>query len=307
MKTHFSSVALLCLSALVWAASPRVTFASDPNLPSQLEARNIPPGPPGPLEWETDFKKMETKENQLTADFTFGFTNISDKEVIIQRVQPSCSCTVAKLPEQPWHLAPHTNGQLAISVDLKGKAGEFEKQIRVWWGGKDSKVDPKELRVSVKMPDRNLMRAKNMKIALADRQAVFKGECANCHAAPAKKLSGMALYHEVCGVCHEAHPRNPVVPDLRLLPHPTDLAFWKTNIIYGKAGTMMPAFAQSQGGPLTEAQVDELANAIEAAFPYSRFGGHPPQPQPAPPEVIPAGAPRIGGKPIIKPDGPDNE
>lgn len=251
----------------------------------------IPATPPGQappaasplaqLAWEADQKRLLVKEGAITAEFSFGVTNISDTEVVIDHVTASCSCTVAKLPSQPWHLTPGAKGQLGVTVDLKGKVGEFEKTLKVFFSDKDT--PPKVLRVSVKLPDRKIMREKNMLLSQADRQAVFKGDCAKCHAEPAKTTSGMALYHEICGICHEAKPRASIVPELRLLPHPTDYVFWKTMIANGKPGTLMPAFASSQGGPLTEEQVDDLAKAIEAAFPYSRFGGHPPEAVPTPP------------------------
>ena len=249
-------------------------------------AQPAPPASPTPaptavspltqLAWDADRKETNTGPNQATAGFSFGVTNISDSEVVIDHVKGSCSCTVAKLPSQPWHLAPHTNGQIGVAVDLKGKFGDFEKRLTVFFA--DKNTPPKILTVKVKMPDRKIMRERNTEMSKADRQAVFKGDCAVCHAEPAKHESGMALYHQVCGICHEARPRADMVPDLRLLPHPTDYAFWKEFITNGKTNTLMPAFAISQGGPLTDEQIDSLAKAIDTAFPYSRFGGNPPQP-----------------------------
>jgi hypothetical protein len=55
---------------------------------------------------------------------------------------------------------------------------------------------------------------------------------------------------------------------LHLINHPIDLEFWKTNIANGKAGTLMPAFAASQGGPLNDAQVEDLAKDCLRAMPY---------------------------------------
>jgi mono/diheme cytochrome c family protein len=255
-------------------------------------AQSFPPGfstpqvesPLTQLSWENDHQHASPKPTDLTADFTFAFTNISDSEIVIDHVKTSCSCTAAKLPSQPWHLPAHTNGQINVSVNLKGKDGEFEKTITVFFG--NSNTAPKALEVKVSMPNRMKMRNDNMQLAQADRQAVFKGECAKCHAEPAKTLTGMALYHEICGVCHEAHPRASMVPDLRLIrDKPTDFTFWKTNIAYGKPGTLMPAFATSQGGPLTDEQIDMLAKAIDSAYPYARFAPHPIEPIHAGPQA----------------------
>lgn len=222
------------------------------------------------LSWANEHQHAAPKFSDTTSEFDFAFTNISNSEIVIDHVNTSCSCTAARLPSQPWHLAPHTNGQIHVTVNLKGKDGEFEKKVTVFFA--DPNTPPKELEVSVKMPDRNKMRADNTKIAQADRQAVFKGDCAKCHAEPAQHYTGMALYHEICGVCHEARPRASIVPDLRLIMQPpTDFTFWKTNIAHGKAGTLMPAFAKSEGGPLTDEQIDDLARTIDRAYPYARF------------------------------------
>jgi mono/diheme cytochrome c family protein len=249
-------------------------------------------GASSPLVWESEHLEVVPKINEPTVQFSFGVTNTSDSEVVIERVEASCSCTVAKLPSQPWHLSPHTNAQLGVTVDLKGKAGQFDKHLTVFFISPD--LPPKVLEVTVKMPDRKPMRDENMKLALADRQAVFKGDCAKCHAEPAKTASGMELFHQVCGICHEAKPRATMVPDLRLInTHPTDYAFWKTMIANGKPGTLMPAFAISQGGPLTDEQIDSLAKMIDEAYPWSRFSGTPPPTKNGPPV--------IDGKPLIDP------
>jgi mono/diheme cytochrome c family protein len=115
-------------------------------------------------------------------------------------------------------------------------------------------------------------RLKNMQLALADRQAVFKSqECAKCHADPARgKTDGRLVYGAVCATCHDSQLRAAVVPDLRTLHHPTDAEHWRRWITYGRAGSMMPAFAESQGGPLTEQQINALVDFMVLAFPNRR-------------------------------------
>jgi len=64
------------------------------------------------MAWDSDHKQIAPKDEQLTADFSFSFTNISNAGIVIAEVKTSCSCTLAKLPVQPWPIAPHTNGQI---------------------------------------------------------------------------------------------------------------------------------------------------------------------------------------------------
>ena len=222
--------------------------------------------PETPLLWSSDHLETNTTATQATADYVFSVTNVSDAEIVIDHVKPSCSCTSAKMPNQPWHLAPHTGGQIQVSVDLKGKMGTFDKTVGIYFA--DTNQPPKFLRVTVKMPDRKIMREANLKMATADRQAVFKGDCATCHSEPAKYSTGHPLYRQVCGICHDAKPRASFVPELRMINHPMDYEFWRTNIAYGHPGTLMPAFAKSEGGPLTDEQIDMLAKDCLKGMPY---------------------------------------
>jgi cytochrome c5 len=96
-------------------------------------------------------------------------------------------------------------------------------------------------------------RANGLAVARTDRQAVFKADCASCHAKPAQGKYGKPLYDAVCGICHDAeHRAEAAVPDLHNLKVPTSNEFWRTWIAHGKAGSLMPAFSAAEGGPLTD-------------------------------------------------------
>jgi mono/diheme cytochrome c family protein len=100
-----------------------------------------------------------------------------------------------------------------------------------------------------------------------DRQAVFKGDCASCHIKKIEGKYGQPLFAAVCAVCHETENRATMVPDLRNLQVPTNVEFWRTWITAGKAGSLMPAFATSQGGPLNDMQIASLAAYLNAVYP----------------------------------------
>src|ERR1700677_2685454 len=85
------------------------------------------------LAWSADHLETNTTVNQFTAEYRFGVTNISDAEVIIDHLKPSCTCTSAKMPSQPWHLPPHAGGVIEVSVNLSGKAGIFDKTVGVYF------------------------------------------------------------------------------------------------------------------------------------------------------------------------------
>lgn len=101
-----------------------------------------------------------------------------------------------------------------------------------------------------------------MKAALADRQAVFKNDCATCHLTPTVGRTGEALFRAGCAICHEAPHRATMVPDLRALKVQPTRDYWVQAIAHGKPGSLMPAFAESEGGPLTQSQIDSLADYL---------------------------------------------
>ena len=188
--------------------------------------------------------------------------------VTILNVHPSCGCTTAELPPVPWTIAPGASGEMKFAVNLAGKAGVLFKTVTVTTdkGRKDLMLRITMLPpVAVTMTEEQ--RAAGMAAAKLDRQAVFKGECAACHLKNIEGQSGQPLYAALCGICHEAEHRATMVVDLNKLTVPTSEEFWRTWITYGKPGSLMPAFASSQGGPLNDLQIASLAQYLNAAHP----------------------------------------
>ncbi len=235
---------------------------------------------PFPLVFDNDVKEVEAEAGQTNVTIKFRFTNTSPAEVTISRVHTSCGCSTAKLPQLPWKLPAGTNSEFDVVMDLRGKRGQLNKMAYIYT---DRSFKPLTLRV--KIPDATPAltgdRLRNLQIAAADRQAIFKGDCATCHSEPGKGKLGRELFQAVCSICHEAEHRAAMVPDLDELRHPTDRAYWLQWASYGKAGTLMPAFAESEGGSLSKAQMDSLVDYLLERFP----AGH----TRAPPRVGPPG------------------
>lgn len=227
--------------------------------------------PPNALKWNTTSQEITSKPGERYVNFKFWFTNTAAEDVMIIRAQSSCFCTVAKLPSAPWRIPPGTNGAIDVQMDLAGKSGEVTKSVSV---GSTAGIQMLVVKTKITPPVNatqmdDAERLKNMQTALADRQVVFKkAECASCHANPARGVSdGAQLYTAVCGICHDAEHRASSVPDLKKLPHPTDAAHWRNWILHGKAGTMMPAFAESEGGPLSSQQVEAIVAHLLKTIP----------------------------------------
>ena len=198
--------------------------------------------------------------------FTFTVTNISDAPAAIESVRTSCGCTVAQLPPMPWTLKPGESGSFDIDMDIRGKRGSLTKSVYVATAG-----GMKTLYVRSIIPTQPAMndqrREMNLMLAKADRQAVFKGDCASCHAVPTRGKTGSALYEAACAICHDAAHRADMVPDLRMLQVETDYDYWHHWISNGREDSLMPAFSRKHGGPLSEAQIHSLAHWLSRNYP----------------------------------------
>ncbi len=220
-------------------------------------------------------KKISTSEKvSLVENYTYATnisstTNTAAQPLTILDVHPSCGCTTVELPSRPWTIPPGGSGQIKLAVNLAGKAGIVFKTASVATdhGKKDLML---RINIAPPAPARVMSdseRAAAMAAAKVNRQAVFQGDCASCHSPKSPNEFGAELYKSVCAVCHESEHRASVVTDLHALKVPTNAEFWKTWIYGGKPGSLMPAFAQAQGGPLTEMQIASLAAYLDMAFP----------------------------------------
>jgi mono/diheme cytochrome c family protein len=233
------------------------------------------PMPDGMLAWNSLSQSTNAATDQELAHFVFSFTNVSSGSVSILSAHASCGCTQPELPPLPWTIPSGSNGQFGVSVNLLGKSSPMFKSVTVSTdkGSKDLFMQITVLPPVVRVLT-DAERAQGVEMAKADRQAVFKGDCASCHAKPAEGKYSKALYDAVCGICHDAQTRAAIVPDLHNLKSPTNDEFWRTWIAHGKAGTLMPAFATAEGGPLNDMQIATLASYLNSTIP-----SHVPPPQ----------------------------
>lgn len=229
------------------------------------------PLPDGVLNWDALLKAADVTNGQEAVKFSFVLTNATTNFVTILSVHPSCGCTTAEMPPVPWMIPAGQGGEIKLNVDLRGKtenAGTLFKQVNVV---SDRGSKNLMLRINVLPPPKIVMteaqRAAGITAAKADRQAVFKGDCRSCHVKNVEGKYGQQVFKAVCSICHEAEHRASFVPDLANLPVRTSEEFWRTWITLGKPGSLMPAFAKSQGGPLDDLQIASLAAYLNAVYP----------------------------------------
>lgn len=266
-RTLFALAAIFAAGIFSVAAQPSNEIASAPVYVPDVSHENEPL-PDGVLAFDATTKTVDAIEGTDFAKFTFSFTNVTTNIVTILNVHPSCGCTTAELPPVPWQLAPGTNGEVRLSVNLAGKQGMLNKSVNFATDkGKRDLWMRINLTPAPKIEMTDAQKAAGIAAAKIDRQAVFKGDCATCHIGKSEGKYAQQLYDIVCGVCHAAEHRNAMVTDLTKLTVPTNEEFWRTWITYGKPGSLMPAFAQSQGGPLTDIQIASLATYLNAVHP----------------------------------------
>jgi cytochrome c553 len=247
---------------------PSSTVATTPTIyvPDMTHANDALPD--GVLAWNSLIQTTNAGADQTEAHFVFNFTNVSPDNVAILGAKGSCSCTTTELPSSPWLIPSGTNGQIGATVDLRGKNGTLFKTVTV---STDKGSKTLMLQITILPPVIPVMtdadRSNGVMAAKVDRQAVFKNDCATCHAKPGEGKYGKALYDAVCAVCHEGPTRATMVPDLHNLRVPTSNEFWRTWIAHGRAGSLMPAFSSAEGGPLTDMQIAALAAYLDMIIP----------------------------------------
>lgn len=255
------------------------------------------------LAWDSVLKEYTAKSGDTEARFTFALTNISNTNVVVNWVRPSCGCTAAKLPPTPWTLKPGESGHMDFTLDLKGKYGTLYKYISV-----DTSHGQKMLNIRATIPEGTTIagvdsRIRNMQLAMADRQIVFRGDCARCHSTPlAGKTAGHELYELGCAICHDAPNRATMVPDLAQVANPGTKEYWQLWIRHGKPGTLMPAFANHQGGPLSEPQIEALSVYLTGKYPArTKAAAVSPAPAPGKGAVVLTNRPSASAATIVPP------
>ena len=283
-----SRLFLLGSTAVALAQTPAATPPVPP-APPAFPARPVPTARPGTnytvnvpvsgaiapvtkpdanaLKFDATSKSVDLKQGEKKGLFQFSLTNVSTETVTISGLHTSCGCTAGKLPSTPWVLAPGDSGTLDFTMDMTGKSGKVTKTATI-----ASTAGPFILTLSstAPPPDPTVMRAgdrtKNLQVAAADRQAVFRNDCATCHVHPATGKTGKVLFDAACGVCHDAEHRASMVPTLRDPKRATDANYWSKWISEGREGSLMPAFALNRGGILTDEQIGSLVAYLEGDF-----------------------------------------
>ena len=246
----------------------RRTIPRSIDTPRTAQAKPSAVDPAMQLTWDSMLREYTSKPGEKTTDFSFKAVNKTSEPIVVTNIKTSCGCTVARMPALPWEFEPGGEGTLPVSLNFAGKRGTITKSITV-----TSSAGTQRLLVRVEIPTANDgtlptgLRSENIKIAAADRQAVFKGDCATCHVTPTIGKMGRELYDTACGICHDAEHRAVMVTDLAARKHVLNEDYWRYWIAIGRSNSLMPAFSKVAGGPLTDAQVESLVEFLSPPKP----------------------------------------
>jgi len=226
------------------------------------------PLPDGIIAWNNLIQSTNIPESSEKAHFLVSFTNLTSGNIAIMDVHPSCGCTTAQLPPLPWVVPAGGSGEFPITVDLAGKTGTLFKEVKV---ATDKGTKQIFLRITMEPPKvvelTDADKERFVMMSKEDRQAIFKGDCADCHVKKGEGKYGEALYYADCAICHEANPRATMVPDLHNLKVATNGDFWRQWIAHGKPGSLMAAFSEAEGGPLNDLQIASLVAYLNGSLP----------------------------------------
>lgn len=215
------------------------------------------------LVWDKKSIESEASHETRVLILRFPFSNSETAPVFINEIKTSCGCVEPLAPELPWAIVPGVAEELEVKVNIRGKKGTFQQSLEVLTQDKTTELlikveieDPVHRPMTVEERNGNLAKSK------ADRQAIFKGNCIECHVKPTHRKYGMTLYESACGICHDSKQRASVVPDLKDKIKNESPEYWRQWITKGKVDGLMPGFAASEGGPLSGSQVSTLINHI---------------------------------------------
>jgi len=148
---------------------PSTAAAVPPSLPAP--AVNFPtPLPPGVLAFDAERKEVQLKAGEQKAHFVFYVTNVCATNVLITGLRPSCGCTVAKLPQQPWPLAPGQSGPVEADMSVYVPSGTVTKALTV-----ETSAGIKHLILAAKLPalvNTNAAGQTNLQIKVGSTNAV---------------------------------------------------------------------------------------------------------------------------------------
>jgi hypothetical protein len=84
---------------------------------------------PNILTWDSVSREYFAQPGEKIAPFSFSFTNVSPRQVVIYDTETSCDCTVATLPSRPWTIPSGGTGTIGATINLSNKVGTVTNYV----------------------------------------------------------------------------------------------------------------------------------------------------------------------------------
>ncbi|HTQ26877.1 MAG TPA: DUF1573 domain-containing protein [Puia sp.] len=143
-------VALCAIATIIFIAcnSTDKKTGISPVIPALASTGHVDSSQLTSIEWldssDRDFGKIAEGQK---LEVSFRFRNSGDKPLIIQRVQPSCGCTIAEQPTEP--VLPGAEGVIKAAFNSENHVGINHKSLYVFANTKRSQSH--ELRFDVEV------------------------------------------------------------------------------------------------------------------------------------------------------------
>lgn len=145
-KLGIITLALLLTAGLAFGFSNPPAKNVEPTTPVKLASLTTPEAPADEAalttmmikETKHDFGKLKMGE---TGSHTFLLTNTGSNDLVLERVKPSCGCTLADYTKES--IAPGSQGYVKVDFPAK-KPGVFRKTVSV-----TSNTEPKVLVLNI--------------------------------------------------------------------------------------------------------------------------------------------------------------
>jgi len=125
MKMMKSLLFLGALTAVIFSCQNNYgSHASTDKLAPSTDSANFTT-----IEWLDTVKNFGTITEGQKLEVSFRFRNSGDKPLVIERVTPTCGCTVADPPKEP--IAPGKEGEIRGVFDSNGRIGPNHKTLTV--------------------------------------------------------------------------------------------------------------------------------------------------------------------------------
>jgi hypothetical protein len=114
-----------CVIALILVTSCKNNGSSGPATTAMTDTSQFTT-----VQWLDSTKDFGRIEEGQKLEVSFRFRNAGDKPLVIQRVQPSCGCTVAEQPTEP--VAPGAEGLIKAVFNSQNHLGVNHKTLNVY-------------------------------------------------------------------------------------------------------------------------------------------------------------------------------